>query len=172
MKGDQRVSMVSIPVSLIGRAQTCMLKMQAILMAQRIPSRHRDATSGSSQSCSPTLKAASRGVHASCNGKRLLRRRPQTEQEAAPGASNLEHGSDVLQVRGAEERRLGVAHGLHQRFGRLRHLLHLHVVEQPALLLAGDTCRTDIYQAFRSVEVCRLERGTTSETREDVKKCD
>lgn len=47
------------------RAQTCMLKMQAILMAHRMPSRHSEATSGSSQSCSPTLNAASRGVHAS-----------------------------------------------------------------------------------------------------------
>lgn len=43
---------------------TCMLKMQAILMAQRMPSRHREATSGSSQSCSPTLNAASKGVQA------------------------------------------------------------------------------------------------------------
>lgn len=46
---------------------TCMLKMQAILIAQRIPSRHRDATSWSSQSCRPTLNAANRGVHANCH---------------------------------------------------------------------------------------------------------
>lgn len=44
-----------------------MLKMQAILMAQRMPSRHSEATSGSSQSCSPTLNAASNGVHANYN---------------------------------------------------------------------------------------------------------
>lgn len=44
-----------------------MLKMQAILMAHRMPSRHREATSGSSQSCSPTLNAASKGVHANYN---------------------------------------------------------------------------------------------------------
>ena len=49
------------------RHHTCMLKMQAILMAHRMPSRHREATSGSSQSCSPTLNAASKGVHASYN---------------------------------------------------------------------------------------------------------
>lgn len=48
------------------KTQTCMLKMQAILIAQRIPSRQRDATSWSSQSWSPTLNAASRGVQASC----------------------------------------------------------------------------------------------------------
>lgn len=47
--------------------QTCMLKMQAILTAHRMPSRHSEATSGSSQSWSPTLNAASRGVHASWN---------------------------------------------------------------------------------------------------------
>lgn len=41
-----------------------MLKMQAILMAQRMPSRQSEATSGSSQSCSPMLNAASNGVHA------------------------------------------------------------------------------------------------------------
>lgn len=41
--------------------------MQAILMAHRMPSRHREATSGSSQSCSPTLNAASKGVHANYN---------------------------------------------------------------------------------------------------------
>lgn len=52
---------------------TCMPKMHAILMAQRMPSRHSDATSWSSQSCRPTLKAASRGVQASWNaeGKRM-----------------------------------------------------------------------------------------------------
>lgn len=44
---------------------TCMEKMQAILMAQRIPSRHSEATSVSSQSWRPTLKAARKGVHAS-----------------------------------------------------------------------------------------------------------
>ena len=49
-----------------------MLKMQAIRMAQRIPSRHSVATSGSSQSCSPTLKAASRGVHASYTHTHVL----------------------------------------------------------------------------------------------------
>lgn len=49
-----------------------MLKMQAILMAHRMPSRHSEATSGSSQSCSPTLKAASKGVHASCNTQKYI----------------------------------------------------------------------------------------------------
>lgn len=51
--------------------------------------------------------------------------------------SHLEHGPDVLQVRGTEERGLGVAHCLHQSFGGLGHLLHLHVVQQAALLLTG-----------------------------------
>lgn len=46
-------------------SSTCMEKIHAILMAQRIPSRHREATSVSSQSCRPTLKAARKGVHAS-----------------------------------------------------------------------------------------------------------
>lgn len=46
-------------------APTCMQKMHAILMAQRMPSRHSEATSVSSQSCRPTLKAARNGVHAS-----------------------------------------------------------------------------------------------------------
>lgn len=50
-----------------GHTLTCMLKMQAILIAQRMPSRHREATSWSSQSCKPTLKAASKGVQASWN---------------------------------------------------------------------------------------------------------
>lgn len=49
-----------------------MLKMEAILMAHRMPSRHREATSGSSQSCKPTLKAASKGVHASCKTKKSI----------------------------------------------------------------------------------------------------
>ncbi len=44
---------------------TWMVKMHAILIAQRIPSRHRKATSVSSQSCRPTLNAARKGVHAS-----------------------------------------------------------------------------------------------------------
>lgn len=49
-----------------------MLKMQAILMAHRMPSRHSEATSGSSQSCSPTLNAASKGVHASYKTQTLV----------------------------------------------------------------------------------------------------
>lgn len=35
--------------------QTCIPKIQAILIAQRIPSKQRDATSVSSQFCKPTL---------------------------------------------------------------------------------------------------------------------
>jgi len=43
---------------------TVMWKMQAIRMAHLIPSRQRDAISGSSQSCNPTLNAARKGVQA------------------------------------------------------------------------------------------------------------
>ena len=46
--------------------RTSMWKMQAMRMAQRIPSRHRAAMSWSSQSCRPTLNAARKGVHAIC----------------------------------------------------------------------------------------------------------
>ena len=45
---------------------TSMWKMQAMRMAQRIPSRHSAAMSWSSQSCRPTLNAARKGVHAIC----------------------------------------------------------------------------------------------------------
>lgn len=45
-------------------SSTWMEKMHAILIAQRMPSRHSDATSVSSQSWRPTLKAARNGVHA------------------------------------------------------------------------------------------------------------
>jgi len=44
-----------------------MLKMQAILIAHRIPSKQSEATSVSSQSCKPTLNAARKGVHANWN---------------------------------------------------------------------------------------------------------
>lgn len=44
--------------------------MQAIRMAQRIPSRHSMAMLESSQSCNPTLKAARNGVQAICNQKK------------------------------------------------------------------------------------------------------
>ncbi len=40
---------------------TWMVKMHAILIAQRIPSRHRKATSVSSQSCRPTLNCCQEG---------------------------------------------------------------------------------------------------------------
>lgn len=46
---------------------TCILKIQAILIAHRIPSKQRDATSVSSQSWRPTLNAARKGVHANWN---------------------------------------------------------------------------------------------------------
>lgn len=122
--------------------RTCMLKMQAILMAHRMPSRHSEATSGSSQSCSPTLNAASRGVQASWNTQKL---EPSNSFFHSSKyllftfclTSYLEHGPDMLQVCSTEEGSLSVAHGLHQSFSRLRHLLHLHVVQQTALLLAG-----------------------------------
>ena len=52
--------------------------------------------------------------------------------------SDLEHGSDVLQVGGHGEAGLDVTDALHQDFGCLRHLLHLHVVQQPPLLVARD----------------------------------
>jgi len=51
----------------------------------------------------------------------------------------LEHGPDVLQMCGAGEGCLDVADGLHQSLGRLGHLLHLHIVQQTPLLLAGHT---------------------------------
>lgn len=50
----------------------------------------------------------------------------------------------MLQVRSAEERGLSVAHSLHQSFSGLRHLLHLHVVQQATLLLTGYTCREEV----------------------------
>lgn len=69
LKAETQVTTHSSMLSLLqqrGKQElTCMLKMLAILMAHRMPSRHKEATSGSSQSCSPTLKAASSGVHAS-----------------------------------------------------------------------------------------------------------
>jgi len=42
---------------------TVMWKIQAILIAQRMPSKHNIAISRSSQSCNPTLNAAKNGVH-------------------------------------------------------------------------------------------------------------
>lgn len=45
---------------------TVMWNMQVILMAHRRPSRQREATSASSQSCKPTENAARKGVHAIC----------------------------------------------------------------------------------------------------------
>lgn len=48
-----------------------MLKMQAIRIAHRIPSKQREATSVSSQSCRPTLNAARKGVHASWNVRKV-----------------------------------------------------------------------------------------------------
>lgn len=44
-----------------------MWNIQAMRIAQRMPSRHREAISGSSQSCRPTLKAARNGVQPICN---------------------------------------------------------------------------------------------------------
>ena len=64
---------------------TCMLKMQAILMAQRMPSRHSEATSGSSQSCSPTLYAASKGVHANYNTCTTVGKLPLHPPPSGPG---------------------------------------------------------------------------------------
>lgn len=57
------------------------------------------------------------------------------------GVRYLEHGPHVLQMRGTEEGRLSVADCLHQCLGSLSHLLHLHVVEKPPLLLAGHACK-------------------------------
>ncbi len=51
----------------------------------------------------------------------------------------LEHGPDVLQVCGAGEGSLDVTDSLHQSFGRLGHLFHLHIVQQTPLLLTGHT---------------------------------
>lgn len=45
--------------------------MQAIRIAHRIPSKQREATSVSSQSCRPTLNAARKGVHASWNVRKV-----------------------------------------------------------------------------------------------------
>lgn len=45
----------------------------------------------------------------------------------------------MLQVCSTEEGRLSMADRLHQSFGGLRHLFHLHVVEQTTLLLTGHT---------------------------------
>lgn len=47
----------------------------------------------------------------------------------------------MLQVCSAEEGGLSVADGLHQSFSGLRHLLHLHVIQQTTLLLTGYTWR-------------------------------
>lgn len=49
-----------------GRVFTVMWNIQVILMAHRRPSRQREATSASSQSCKPTENAARKGVHAIC----------------------------------------------------------------------------------------------------------
>lgn len=46
---------------------TSIWNIQAIRMAQRIPSRHSVAMLESSQSCNPTLKAARNGVQAVCH---------------------------------------------------------------------------------------------------------
>lgn len=70
---EKLITVINIRLNVCVKGQqTCMLKMQAILMAHRMPSRHSEATSGSSQSCSPTLNAASKGVHASYNTHKLL----------------------------------------------------------------------------------------------------
>jgi len=47
----------------------------------------------------------------------------------------------MFQVCSAEKWCLSMADGLHERFSGLRHLLHLHVVQQTALLLAGNIWR-------------------------------
>lgn len=52
--------------------------------------------------------------------------------------SDLEHGSDMLEVSCHGETGLDVTDALHQGFGCLGHLLHLHVVQQPPLLVARD----------------------------------
>lgn len=78
----------------------------------------------------------------------------------------------MFQVSGAEERRLSVADGFHQSFGRLRHLLHLQVVQQPPLLLTGYICRGEDREqgqggpggAWRSLEEPgRLRRDTANQ---------
>lgn len=122
-------------------SSTCMEKMHAILIAQRIPSRHRDATSVSSQSWRPTLKAARNGVQANWGtpSKHYLCVKPEETCAHLRLPRYLEHRPDVLQVCSAGERRLDVADRLHQGFGRLGHLLHLDVVQQTPLLLTGNT---------------------------------
>ncbi len=55
-------------------------------------------------------------------------------------ASHLEHGSDVLEVRGGRKVGLNVADRFHERLGGLRHVLHLHVVQQAPLLLVRQIC--------------------------------
>ena len=52
--------------------------------------------------------------------------------------SDLEHGSDMLEVSCHGETGLDVTDALHQGFGCLGHLLHLHVVQQSPLLVARD----------------------------------
>lgn len=119
--------------------------MHAILMAKRMPSRQREATSVSSQSCKPTLNAARKGVHASWRNKVSKTVTAHTVQytvglcESRRTVNDLEHGPDMLQMRRTGERSLNVADGLHQSLGRFGHLLHLHIVQQAPLLLTGYT---------------------------------
>lgn len=53
----------------------------------------------------------------------------------------LKHWPDMLQVGGAGEGRLHMAHSLHQGLGRLGHLLHLQIVEEPPLLFTSHAYR-------------------------------
>ena len=48
-----------------------MWKMQAMRIAQRMPSKHKLAISESSQSCSPTLNAAKNGVQHNCKWEQV-----------------------------------------------------------------------------------------------------
>ena len=56
-------------------------------------------------------------------------------EERRPG--HLEHGPDVVRVRGRLEAVAHVRHRLHELARRRRQRLHFHVPEQPALLLVG-----------------------------------
>ena len=52
--------------------------------------------------------------------------------------ADLKHRADMFKMGRHGETGLYVADALHQRFCRLRHLLPLHIVQQAALLAAGQ----------------------------------
>lgn len=81
------------------------------------------------------MRAAGGGKAFSCSLQQCLH--PTTDFVCV---RHLEHGPDVLQMRGTGEGRLDVADRLHQSLSRLGHLLHLYIVEKAPLLLASYTC--------------------------------